>query len=244
MIANNAAVLMVRAETANFSKKVRRMLGLGLEGWNDVLIVSLVVAFISAGIVAGATYCVIQLQRAENVAAKIELDEYKSEAAREIAEAQESAAEANQKAEEERLARIEIEQRIAPRRLDAAAQESLRTALKGFSGRIRIESYTIDAEGQMLALQLKDGLSPIFRIEDWIAAENPSGNLVRGINVSGNNKQLVDALVVALKAAGLSGVGVEPIPPPAESMLLLEESREKSPNVAAVVLVGVKPITQ
>ena len=63
----------------------------------------------------------------------------------EIAKANESAAEANLKAEEERLARIKIEARIGPRLLPQAEQIKLTDALKGFGAQV----VTIQASPQL-----------------------------------------------------------------------------------------------
>ena len=57
-----------------------------------------------------------------------------SEAAARAAEANKSAAEANEKAEKERLARVKIEARMAPRRLSSEQHRSLVARLNPFAG--------------------------------------------------------------------------------------------------------------
>ena len=162
-----------------------------------------------------------------------------------IAEAGQRAAEAEARAAEADHARIKLEARIAPRRLDSASQETFVSSLQAFSGRfVRIESYALDAEGEILSTQIKEALAAVLDIEDWIGAERASGNFTKGINVSGDDDGLVNALASALRDVGLTSVSTEPLPPPTESTLLLEESRSKSPDVAATLLVGVKPIVQ
>ncbi len=162
-----------------------------------------------------------------------------------IAEAGQRAAEAEARAAEADHARIKLEARIAPRRLDSTSQETLRSSLQNYLGRfVRIESYALDAEGEILAAQIQEALAPVLDIEDWIGAERASGNFTKGINVSGDDEELVNALASALSDVGLTSVSTEPLPPPTESMLLLEDSRSKSPDVAATILVGVKPTAQ
>jgi hypothetical protein len=116
------------------SKGVRRMLGLSLPDWESVMLASLAFAAIAAGAVGVSTYAVVQLQRHEAAEAKAALEENKLKAARDIeaakesaatanegaAKANERAAEANRIAEGERLARMKIEARIAPRSLPQA----------------------------------------------------------------------------------------------------------------------------
>jgi hypothetical protein len=57
---------MATTENTIFSKKViRRMLGLSLHAWEDIMALSLAVAAIAATIVGVSTYAVVQLQRHE-----------------------------------------------------------------------------------------------------------------------------------------------------------------------------------
>lgn len=79
------------------------MLGLSLESWNYVMLGSLVVGVV-------ATYAVIYLQRLENEAAKLALDEYKLSVARDIAEANARTAEAE-------LELANLKEKVAPRRI-------------------------------------------------------------------------------------------------------------------------------
>jgi hypothetical protein len=168
------------------------------------------------------------------------------EAQGEIARANERAAEAAHRASEADIARLTLEQKLAPRRLSNAAQEILRSSLQDFTGtHVRVESYALDAEGQILAAQIRDALTHVLVVEDWVGGELADATFVKGINVSGDNNQLVDALASSLRQSGLDNISTEPLPPPALNIIVANGSRMKSEEaVAAVVLVGVKPIAQ
>jgi hypothetical protein len=58
---------MAQIENTTFSKMVRRMLGLGLDAWNNIMLLFLGVGGIAAVGVGISTYCVVQLQRREAV---------------------------------------------------------------------------------------------------------------------------------------------------------------------------------
>jgi hypothetical protein len=138
----------------------------------------------------------------------------------------------------------ELLAKIAPRRLSGDQSSALMASLRSFEGRkIRIESYALDTDGEVLASQIKTAVSPIFSpIDDWIGGEPARGPFVKGISVTGRDGALVDALVKSLSVADLKGVSNVPPSPPNESMLLLSQSRTKSDDVDAVILVGVKPL--
>jgi hypothetical protein len=70
---NKAAI----ATTAATSKEVRRVLGLSLHGWENAMVISLIIAGFFALIVGAATWAVVRLQRIELAESKRELDEYK-----------------------------------------------------------------------------------------------------------------------------------------------------------------------
>jgi hypothetical protein len=108
--------------------------------------------------------------------------------------------------------------------------------------KIRIESYSLDTEGELLASQIKNAFATVFTIDDWIGSERASTGFAKGINITGTDKSLVDRLVESLQSVGLQKISTDPLPPPSQSMLLLAESRMKTKDVAAVIVVGVKPL--
>lgn len=143
----------------------------------------------------------------------------------------------------ERAARLEAV--IAPRRLSKEQVASLTRLLEPFKGqKIRLESYALDAEGEVLASQIRDGLAPVLGIDDWVGSEGAGNGFAKGINVTGTNAALVTALAEAFQKLGLENVSTAPLPPPQTILLAVEQSRDREKGVAAVVVVGVKPIKQ
>lgn len=82
------------------SKDLRRMLGLSLHGWENAMVVFLIVAGLFALIAGVATWAVVQLQRVEIAASEQELTKYKLDTAKEIAEANARTSEAALKLEQ------------------------------------------------------------------------------------------------------------------------------------------------
>lgn len=114
------------AMTANDapSQKVRRMAGLSLHGWENVMLASLALAAVFAALVGVATYCVVQLQRAEIAEAKEESERYKLDVERKISEADARAAEA----------KLELAKFKEPRSISAAQAETMSREMLPFSG--------------------------------------------------------------------------------------------------------------
>ena len=189
---------------------------------------SLGIAAFAAAIVGISTYVVVQLQRQELSASKGEFERYKLEAGQAIADAN--------------LARLKLEEKITPRRLDAKAQSSLQSSLKNVAGRrVRVESYRLDIEAQLLAEQIKDALTSVMLVEDWIGSEEPAKHFAKGINITGGDKELVAALVKAFRNTTSLDVDTVNLPPDPGGAILTEDSPSKK-KADAVVLVGVKPI--
>jgi len=76
-----------------------------------------------------------------------------------VAKANERASEANRIAEQERLARLKIEERLAPRSLTKAQAEKLTAALLPFQGqKIEIVEYGLSREASSLSKQIQAAL--------------------------------------------------------------------------------------
>jgi hypothetical protein len=105
--------------------------GLSLDSWNNLIVVFLSIGAAAAVAVGITTYIAFQLQKQEAAEAKDEFDRYKLDADKKIAEAHARAAEANRVAEEERLARLKLEAKLAPRSVDKAL---LKADVSAFSG--------------------------------------------------------------------------------------------------------------
>jgi len=82
-----------------------------------------------------------------------------------IAEAQQRAAEANQKAEEERLARLKIEEKLAPRHMTADQQQAIAGKLKAFAGqKLNVFVYASDQE----VVRFANSLIPALQSAGWV----------------------------------------------------------------------------
>jgi hypothetical protein len=226
------------------------------ESWKKRFAYKIAKALVIIGVVgellgdAGIFVTSRRLQLLQDIAVTIATDRA-TDAGFDAALANNAAGEANEHArllekdaQELRSKNLALEEEIAPRRLNQDQLFELTASLEPFKGRkIRIESYFLDTDGEILASQIKAASIPVFvSIDDWIGGNTGSGPFAKGINVTGRNSELVNAFAKALDAAGLKEISTAPLPPPNVSMLLLAHSRVKSEDVDAVVLVGVKPL--
>jgi hypothetical protein len=147
------------------------------------------------------------------------------------AKAERESARLNQIAEDERLARVKIEERIRPRRLSPQQREAIRVALSRHSGaRVRISTIADDAESGNLGADIKDAVS----LAGWqLAFFGPvsylgSGRLPSGVEIWVGDMFNTPA-VALLRALRDHGIDVA---------IRLEEA-EKSGDV--IVVVGSKP---
>jgi hypothetical protein len=231
------------SESANFSKKVRRMLGLSLHGWENVMIAMLVFAGAFALLAGISTWVVIKLQREEIAEAKIEADRYKSETGKNIAqanargeEAKAVAATAQKDMEVLRAENLALQQFIAPRSIPPETQRILGQFFAPLKGRnILISSYSMDTEAAFLSDQIAGVLT-----EAGAEVENKTSNLVvfgsfaLGIHITGSDEQAKQMI-----ASGLSQIG---------GLLVVADERaqkghpgERKEPAAVAILVGSKP---
>lgn len=127
-----------------------------------------------------------------------------------IAEAQKAAAQANQVAASERLARLQLEARLAPRTLSADQQQHLSKVLASFpqtSADIYVFEDTTDCR------TLSETISNCLTSAGWVVHTgfvSNSGEIVRGVVIGikpDSSKQTIDAgveLVSQLKSMGIS----------------------------------------
>jgi hypothetical protein len=240
---NKAAI----APTAATSKEVRRVLGLSLHGWENAMVISLIIAGFFALIVGAATWAVVRLQRIELAESKRELDEYKltvegkvADAKREGIEAGKMAGNALVRAEELRAANLALEAQIMPRRLTSQQQQSISSALARFAGRrMRIKSYALDVEAAVLGQQIIATLQAAnIGGDDRRMSVGALGAIAIGIHVTGDDKELIDATLAAFSSVGLA---VSPEPVPIITGMALSDD---GTPVAAIIFVGVKPPAQ
>jgi hypothetical protein len=247
--ANKKAILPMAAT----SKDVRRMLGLSLLGWENTMVVFLIIAGFFALVAGAATWAVVRLQRIEIAESKREFDAYKLTVDGQVADAKKEGIEAGKmagnallRAEDLRAANLALESKIAPRRLERAQQQKIADALVKFAGRsVAVTSYTLDADGVILGQQIIEvlqtaGLPPINKL----ASITPLGNFSLGIHVSGFDDELVSAIRTALSnLGGLTVASKEEtqLSAPQAGMTLGDPH---VPNAPASVLIGIKPIVR
>ncbi len=193
------------------------MLGLNLHGWEHVMLLSLIFAGIAAVIVAFSTIMVVKLQRLEAIAAEEIFLQYKEDAGKEIAaagvkaaEANSRAAEANKIAETERLERLKLEVKLAPRVISPAHSAQLISQLKTLKGLdVDIVSYEgMGADVAALSQQIASILINAH-VNAKIFTPMGGGGVVRGILVRtemGSPKNIEDA--IGLLVSSFQGVGL------------------------------------
>jgi hypothetical protein len=141
------------------SKDVRRMLGLSLHGWENSMVVFLIVAGFFALLAGAATWAVVRLQRVEIAESKTEFEKYQQDSNERISAADARAAEANRIAEGERLARLKLEKEMAWRSLDDAQRRKLIVAVRQFAGQVfDLVTYQDDPEAKNFANILAQAL--------------------------------------------------------------------------------------
>ncbi len=153
---------------------------------------------------------------------------------RAIAEANARAAEANQKAEEERLARIQIEQRLAPRILGNADLEDLLRQLSKFAGQA-IDVFAYDQNREVVGIA--SPLIAALKAARWsvLVETGAEGRVVSGMLVevssdaSPASHDAANALVSALRSKGLTVAGPTPKTPSLNLMSIGPANFDKAP---------------
>lgn len=118
-----------------------------------------------------------------------------------IAEANVKAAEANKKAEQERLARIKIEERMTPRGLQAEQEDRIVAKLTAFKGHQADFAVTDQTSEQVLFMR---ELEQLFKRAQWSILENqaeatgPFGAMTKGVLARplGGESSLAAAFIV------------------------------------------------
>jgi hypothetical protein len=145
---------MAMIENTNFSKRVRRMLGLSLDIWENAMLISLGITALAAVLTGISTYAVSRLQKVEAEAARAELDKYKLEAGRQIADANARGEEAKAIAAK---ANLELERFKAPRSLEAEPRSRIIEKMKAFRGTtFEIVTFPMEPEPTAFAQTISD----------------------------------------------------------------------------------------
>jgi len=194
--------------------------------------------FLLGALVVGliATYTIVVSGNIKEAYLKREI----AEAGQRAAEADARAAEADRKTEEERLERLKLEAKIAPRRLNADQQHAITAALKPFSGRkVMVKSYAQDVEAAILGKQIIESLKfANIEVSDNTLSVSSFRSIALAVHVTGNDETLVATLLDALSSVG--NLYVTPEPPPATAGIAMGGGNESA--MAAVIFVGSKPI--
>lgn len=147
-----------------------RDLNQAVDCWNTATVVALIFAALAALAIVLTTR--MGLKRAKQLAAaQGELLQAKDrqlvsdlkEKDTKIADAMKSAAEANEKAEREKLARLKLEKELAPRRLTGEQKTKLVKLLEKNPGEIAIVSAVVDGESSDFA----DDFDSAFKLARW-----------------------------------------------------------------------------
>lgn len=121
-------------------------------------------------------------------------------------DAEARAAEANEKTELERGERMKLEAKIAPRTLDASQQSYVAAACRRFAGHtVRMESYALDVEGQVLAWEISAALTSAGLHMAYPISDLPFGGFLVGARLTApiSEQALAVAIYVSLTQEGI-----------------------------------------
>jgi hypothetical protein len=159
--------------TAILSNKVRRMLGLSLHGWENAMVVFLIVAGFFALIAGAATWAVVRLQRIELAESQKAFNEYKLAAEGKVAEAKTEGIKAGEKAGNALVRAAELEKEAANAKLETERLKatvawrsispeiaaSLEKILSATPGSVNLRYTDGDPEALFLAIQISNVLA-------------------------------------------------------------------------------------
>lgn len=146
-------------------------MGLSLESWESVVRLAIIIAAVAGGISVTAAF--ISAFVGSKVSARIQMEsnEKIAELNKQVASAELLAAEAKQKAEEEKLARVKLEERVAARRLTKDQQSELGSRLSRFSSQLIGIWYNAgDHEGGIFS----ENIASALKLAKWIVLEPAS----------------------------------------------------------------------
>lgn len=150
------------------------------------------------------------------------------------------AAEASKAAETERIERLQLEAKIAPRLLTKEQRTILASNLSAISERlngrmIRVVSYSSDTEAFVYLEQLSRLIADAkIRVDDESLSITPSGSLVFGIAVFSTNNELADLVLSALNGNGSSINAIRAVADPAAGAMSILRSNS-TPDLTLIV---------
>jgi hypothetical protein len=228
-IAMRAAQDMAQIENRNFSKvERRRMWGLSLDGWNNVMLACLAFVAIAAVSVLLAQYVITQLAKQEAAESQAALDKYKLTVEAKVAEARSEGIKAGETASNALVRAAELEKEAANARLEtekiksvvqwrtfsASQNAGMESALSAKPGSINLRWMDGDPEAMFLAIQL----SQILQRAHWSVAPGaikPANGIIFGLLLPPVAGDDAETLRKALIAAKLS---FSAVPAPAEGV--------------------------
>lgn len=185
------------------------MLGLSLNGWENAMVLSLILAGFLALLVGVTTYAVVRLQRIELAESRQELERYQAEAEVKIEEARKEGIEAGKAAGDALVRAAQLEKDAANARLETEKikgvvawrsvplknSAELEKVLAAKPGSVNLRYTDGDPEALFLAIQI----SQILGNAHWQVAPGavkPSNAIVFGIalpDAAGNDAQTLRA---------------------------------------------------
>ncbi len=165
-----------------------------------------------------------------------------------IAEATARAAEANKKAEAERLERLKLEAIVAPRSLTLDQQREIADACRKFKGHaVLVNSYGTDGEGSALAGQIISALRAAgIIVADSRASTMVAGEFDSGVHVRAPIAEVGFAYTISSALSTIGKLDVSPVNDPVPRAGAIMGGGGQSftnPNAVFVtVTVGIKPV--
>jgi hypothetical protein len=169
----NPSNKIAMAPTAIFSNRVSRMFGFSLHGWENAMVVFLIIAGFFALLAGAATWAVVRLQRIELAESNRELERYKIEAGVKIEEAKKEGVEAGKTAGNALVRAAELEKEAANAKLETERLKatvawrsippetgaSLEEVLSAKPGAVNLRYTDGDPESLFLAIQISQVLA-------------------------------------------------------------------------------------
>jgi len=193
-------------DNAKISKVVRRMLGLNVDTWNDVMVAFLAIASFGAVFAGVSQFVVIKLQKAEAIQAAQDLAIYKAGVSKQVEDARNEGVEAGKAASNALLRAAELEKEAIVAKLEAEKlkqivawreipKESAEALEKSLSspGSVNLRWMDGDPEALFLAIQF----SKILSKARWGVAPGaikPANTVIFGISLPDSGMPAADLL--------------------------------------------------
>lgn len=234
------------------------MFGLTLDDWNNVLVASFAIAAAAAIVGGVATWWVIRLTKEESASLQVALSGANEriealktqgdEARAQIALANKAAAEAGQKAEQERLARVKLEAQLAPRVITESGTALLTKEVASLKGtQVDIVAYeSMGADVPALAMQIEAALNHAG-LDAAVFTPLGGAGIVRGILVRtevGSGDFLTTGVATLVKALTDAGLAADSWPayPVGETIAgAYNAPTGRSASAKIRILIGSKP---